>query len=629
MKKPTYLSIILIQILCVAIPVQTVRCASPAQRITRVEPLSWWVGMRTPLTLMFSGDDLRDSKVTVEEEGLEILKIRNAESDGYLFVDVAIAPDARAGEYTFLFRKGASEFRHAYRLEARRRGSAGRSSFSPADMIYLLMPDRFANGDPSNDSTPDTSEKADRTDPSGRHGGDLAGMIRHLDYIADLGATAIWSTPLLTDNEPSYSYHGYACSDYYRIDPRFGDNALYRTFVAESHRRGLKVIMDIVTNHCGHAHRWMTDPPYADWIHRFDTYTPTSHLLSTAMDPNASARDRVQHESGWFDTSMPDMNLRHPDVLQYFKQWAIWWIEYADLDGLRVDTYPYNEKQPMSEWCRAVRDEYPAMNIVGECWTLSPSQLAYWDGATDNRDGFRSHLPSVMDFPLMSAIRRALSAANPDPAGDGLSLIYQSLSHDYLFADPRRLLIMAANHDMERIADAVGRSPEKAKLVATLLATLRGTPQIFSGDELMFVSSDPSQGHSTLRVDFPGGWPSDTLDLFTPRHRTAVQQDVFNHYRTLFTRRKTEPVLHTGRTTHFAPHDNTYAYIRHDTESAILILINASTSPHLIDWPAYREILDYFHPVGEDFLTGEHLSTATLFSVAPLGSLVIKFHRRE
>ncbi|MDR3266922.1 MAG: cyclomaltodextrinase N-terminal domain-containing protein, partial [Tannerella sp.] len=348
-----------------------------SQRITRVEPLNWWVGMKTPFTLMLYGENLCDFDVSVVEKGIGIKNVRHAESPNYLFVDVSIDADVKAGDYTFILKKGKTTLKQKYTLAERRKGSAERKSFTSADMIYLLMPDRFANGNPDNDSTNDTTEKADRKNMQGRHGGDLQGMIDHLDYIVDLGATAIWSTPLLLDNEPTVSYHGYACSDYYHIDPRYGSNELYKTFVTESHKRGLKVIFDIVTNHCGNAHWWIKDLPYKDWIHQFDKYTPSNHAASLNMDPNASKYDIEIFRNGWFDTIMPDMNLNNKDLLQYFKQYAIWWIEYADLDGLRVDTYPYNDKIPMSEWCKTLVLEYPNMNIVGECWTYVKSQLAY------------------------------------------------------------------------------------------------------------------------------------------------------------------------------------------------------------------------------------------------------------
>ena len=346
--------------------------------ISRVEPLSWWVGMKTPLQLLVNGKDIALCDVRIEPDsalqsgslcpdrrcGVKVTAVHRADSPNYLFVDVDVAPDALPGTYQLVFTKDGESFRYPYEIARRAEGSALRGSFTTADMIYLIMPDRFANGDPTNDSTPDTAEKADRSGFFGRHGGDLQGIINHLDYISDLGATAIWCTPVLLDNEPAGSYHGYACSDYYRIDPRFGTNELYREFVDKAHAHGLKVIMDIVTNHCGAAHWWMEDLPFKDWIHGSPEYTGTSNCFSVNMDPNASEYDLDIQESGWFVPSMPDMNLDNPYVLNYFKQWAVWWIEYAGLDGLRVDTYPYNEKGPMSGWCAAVLSEYPDFNIV-------------------------------------------------------------------------------------------------------------------------------------------------------------------------------------------------------------------------------------------------------------------------
>ena len=544
---------------------ENVAAEAAGDRIVRAEPLSWWVGMRTPLQLMVQGKDISSCEVEMARgtRGVRVTATHKADNADFLFIDIDIAPDAAAGEYEIIFTRGEERFVLPYRIDSRREGSAARQSFTTADMIYLLMPDRFANGDPANDATEDTREKPDRAGFFSRHGGDIQGMIDHLDYIASTGATAIWSTPLLLDDEPHGSYHGYACADYYHIDPRFGSNELYRTFVAESHRRGLKVIMDIVTNHCGSAHWWMRDMPFEDWVHRFPQYTRTNNLFSTNMDPNASHADLEIQESGWFDRSMPDMNLDNPYLLQYFKQWAVWWIEYADLDGLRVDTYPYNEKEPMSEWCRAVREEYPDINIVGECWTGNIPQLAYWQGGNANRDGFDSHLPSIMDFPLRDAICEALSGDSLRE-GRGMSRVYETLSNDFVYHDLSHMMIFTANHDTDRIGDVVRRNPDRMKLSMTLLATMRGIPQIFAGDEMMFTSKDRSQGHGGLRVDFPGGWEGDEVSLFDAAQRDSVQQELFDYTRRLFEWRKGKKVIHSGRTLHFAPRGNTYAYFRYD-----------------------------------------------------------------
>lgn len=608
-------------------------------RVGRVEPLSWWTGMKTPLQLMVCGDGISRYDVRIEGgKGVKAGTVHKADSPDYLFVDVEISPDAAPGTYYIVFDDGTDKFKYSYEIAARSEGSAERGSFSTADMVYLIMPDRFANGDPSNDATDDTAEKPDRDGFFGRHGGDIQGIIDHLDYISDLGATAVWCTPLLLDDEPEGSYHGYACADYYRIDPRFGSNGLYREFVGKAHEKGLKVIMDIVTNHCGTAHWWMKNLPFEDWVHVFPEYTGTNVCFSTNMDPNASKYDLNLQESGWFVPSMPDMNLDNPFVLQYFKQWAVWWIEYAGLDGFRVDTYPYNEKKPMSEWCAAVLEEYPGFNIVGECWTSSIPQLAYWQGGNANRDGFDSHLPSIMDFPLQEAICKGLPT-DSQAWGEGMVRVYDCLSHDFVYHDLSRMMIFVGNHDMDRIGDVLRHNADRQKIAIAMMATMRGIPQMFYGDEMMFVSKDRSQGHGGLRVDFPGGWAGDKMDLFTAegRARAAVNTDgkpvpegfaadMYDYTRTLFQWRKGKKVIHDGRTMHFLTRDNTYAYFRYDDTDAVFVFINNSRGKKHIPWSHYAEIADGLHD-GRNVLTGESAEVSDSTVVGPRHVLIVEYKR--
>ena len=608
-------------------------------RVGRVEPLSWWTGMKTPLQLMVCGDGISRYDVRIEGgKGVKAGAVHKADSPDYLFVDVEISPDAVPGTYYIVFDDGTDKFKYSYEIAARSEGSAERGSFSTADMVYLIMPDRFANGDPSNDATDDTAEKPDRDGFFGRHGGDIQGIIDHLDYISDLGATAVWCTPLLLDDEPEGSYHGYACADYYRIDPRFGSNGLYREFVGKAHEKGLKVIMDIVTNHCGTAHWWMKNLPFEDWVHVFPEYTGTNVCFSTNMDPNASKYDLNLQESGWFVPSMPDMNLDNPFVLQYFKQWAVWWIEYAGLDGFRVDTYPYNEKKPMSEWCAAVLEEYPGFNIVGECWTSSIPQLAYWQGGNANRDGFDSHLPSIMDFPLQEAICKGLPT-DSQAWGEGMVRVYDCLSHDFVYHDLSRMMIFVGNHDMDRIGDVLRHNADRQKIAIAMMATMRGIPQMFYGDEMMFVSKDRSQGHGGLRVDFPGGWAGDKVNLFTAggRARAAVNTDgkpvpegfaadMHDYTRTLFQWRKGKKVIHDGRTMHFLTRDNTYAYFRYDDTDAVFVFINNSRGKKHIPWSHYAEIADGLHD-GRNVLTGESAEVSDSTVVGPRQVLIVEYKR--
>ena len=612
-----------------------------AEQVTRVEPLSWWTGMKMPLQLLVQGENISGYDVAVEGgAGVSVAKVNKADSPNYLFVDVKIASDAKPGTYYIVFSKDGQSFKYPYEIAARRDGSAERTSFTTADMIYLIMPDRFANGDPSNDSVEGMPDKVDRSRPFGRHGGDIQGIIDNLDYISELGATAIWCTPLLEDNLPVTTYHGYACTDYYHIDARFGDNDLFRTYVEKAHEKDIKIIMDIVPNHAGSGHWWMEDVPFKDWYHVFDTYTGSNIAFSTNMDPNASKLDLYIQESGWFDRSMVDMNLDNPFMLKYFQQWAIWWIEWADLDGFRVDTYPYNEKNPMSEWCAAVMNEYPNFNIVGECWTASIPQLAYWQGDNANKDGFNSHLKSIMDFPLHDAMRAGLNEDNPG-WGEGMTRVYDILSHDFVYHDLSNMMIFPGNHDTARLGDVLRKNPDRVKIAMAMMATMRGYPQIFAGDELMFVSNNLRDmgDHGGLRVDFPGGWEGDEMNLFTAEGRAEAAKntdglavpkgqaaDLFDYASHLFQWRKTKDVIHKGKTMHFMTRDNTYGYFRYDDDEVVFVYINNSLEDKNVPWTYYKEISEGLSG-GVDVVTGEPCEVSDATVVGPQSVLIIEFKK--
>ena len=618
--------------------------AAWAGEVTRVEPLSWWTGMKTDLQLLVNGEGIGAYSVAIEGgKGVKIKAVHQADSPNYLFVDVDVTAKAKPGTYTLVFKKGTEEIRRPYVIAAREKGSADRKSFTTADLIYLIVPDRFANGDPSNDSTPDTTEKARRESPMGRHGGDLQGVIDHLDYIADLGATALWSTPLLGDNAPRGSYHGYACSDYYHIDPRYGSNELYREMVGKAHEKGIKIIMDVVTNHSSTEHWWMKDLPFKDWVHMNDPYVNSNHQMGLALDPNASKADRAVMEEGWFVPSMPDMNLDNPYMLKYFQQWAVWWIEYSGLDGFRVDTWFYNEKVPMSQWAKAVTDEFPDFNIVGENWQANPDYVAYWQKDNPNTDGFNSYLPSIMDFPLQGAISNALTAPIPGQEqpqgmpgrgrrGADISGIYNALSHDFVYHDLSHMMIFLSNHDIARIGDTFGHDPRRMKIAFTLLATLRGIPQMFYGDELMFVTGNPRRDDGRLRMDFPGGWPGDPVDLFTEEGRAkaaadstwAHAADLHDYVRTLFQWRKGSSAVQNGRTLHFIPEKNTYGYFRYDGRETVFVFINNSDEEVTIPWTRFREMSEGLGE-GVNVLTGERVTVSDATRVAPQSALVVDY----
>lgn len=614
--KKTFLSAVVMLVLigCTQQKPHVPTLSNPQPEITRLEPLSWWVGMHTPLTLMFYGNDLQDARVTVEPKGGIIIKGQhNAESKNYLFVDVDVH---KAGNYTFTLTQGDKQAKVDYMIENRREGSRDRKSFTSADVIYLIMSDRFVDGDPTNNSTDNTQEKADKSNIDCRWGGDIQGIINSMDHISQLGATAIWPTPLLLDNEPSWSYHGYACSDYYHIDPRYGSNEQYKQMVAIAHEKGLKFLMDMVPNHCGAAHWWMQDLPYENWINQFPQFTNTINAFSANYDINASEYDRLLNNRGWFDHPMPDMNLENPDLLQYFKQWAIWWIEYADLDGLRVDTYPYIEKKPAAYWCKAIREEYPNINIVGECWTRPASAVAYWQADANNPDHFNSYLPTVMDFPVEEAIRQALEN-DGNYWGGGLTKVYDAVAQDYLYADVNKLLTFVGNHDMDHIADVVkDNDPRRVMLALTLIATMRGIPQLFAGDEYGQRSVDLSRGHSGLRQPLP------EMDKLTDAER-----DMFNYQSRIFQFRKTEQVLHNGKTMHFLSRDNTYAFFRYNQDEAVFVFANAAENKRVVPVDHYKEILSNYNPKGVDILTGNIVDLTEPFQVEPLTSIVVKLSK--
>lgn len=616
-----------------------VKKATP-QQVQRVEPLSWWTGMKNDLQIMVQGPSISTFDLRLEgADGVSIKQIHKADNPNFLFVDIDIAADAQAGVYDLVFTKGKQSFKYPYTLESRQEGSAERKSFTTADLIYLIVPDRFSNGDTSNDTHPSVEEGVDRKDPNSRHGGDLQGIIDHLDYISDLGATAIWNTPLLEDNAPRISYHGYACSDYYHIDPRYGTNELYRTFVQKSHEKGLKVILDVVTNHSSTEHWWMNDRPFTDWVHSSDPYVNTNHMFSLGMDPNASEADRKIMEEGWFVSNMPDMNLDNPFLLKYYQMWAIWWIEFSGLDGFRVDTYFYNEKEPMSQWCQAVLREYPNFNIVGETWSNNPDLLSYWQAGNPNNDGFDSHLPSIMDFPLRDAINQALVPSPKEPQegrqgrrGGNISSVYNALGHDLTYKDLSHLLLFVSNHDTERIGDVFLENPEKVKIAFTLLATLRGIPQMFYGDEMMFSIHKQGRDDGRLRMDFPGGWKEDGLNLFTEEGRKgatgeyASASDIHRHVRTLMNWRKGKTVIHNGKTLHFIPQDNTYGYFRYDDTDAVFVFINNSDSDVKLGWSRFAEMGATLKS-GRNVLTGESAVLSDDTIVPANSSLVVEFKR--
>ena len=557
-------------------------------QVQRVEPPFWWADMHMQnLQILFYGEDIANYDVSASD-GIPVLQVRKTENPNYLFVTIK-SSSVKPGTYTFQFDKqGSKQFSRDYTFKERRANSAARKGFDSSDMIYLLMPDRFANGNPENDSNATMTEKANRKQPGGRHGGDIKGIIDHLDYLEELGVTTLWSTPLNQDNDKGYSYHGYGQSDVYNIDPRYGSNEEYKNLAEALHKRDMKLILDYVTNHWGAEHWMIKDLPTYDWIHQFPGFANTNYRMTTQFDTHTSAIDKRFNEEGWFVKSMPDLNQSNPLVLNYLTQNAIWWIEYANLDGLRVDTYSYNEKEGIAKWTKAIMDEYPNLNIMGEVWMHDPAQIAYWQkdskiGAIQN---FNSFLPTVMDFPLHDAMFQLFSERQDWDTG--MIRAYNVLAMDFLYPDINNLLVFTENHDTQRINTQLEGNLENYKLATTLIATTRGIPQLYYGSEIG-MKGDKDKGDGDIRRDFPGGWAGDEQNAFTKAGRSEEQEAYFAFTKKIFNWRKGNSAIHTGRLLHYVPQENVYVYFRILDDQKIMVVLNNNTEDQELQLKRFAE----------------------------------------
>jgi glycosidase len=590
-------------------------------KIEHVEPMNWWAGMKhSQIQLLLHGDNI--SRFSVESPSFPILEILKTENPNYLFVTIE-TKDRNSGKYAIrLLDKKKVVATIDYELKERQYGSALRKGFSTADVVYLLMPDRFANIYPGSDTHPETIEKADRSNPNGRHGGDIHGIFNHFDYIKELGATTIWTTPLLEDNEETYSYHGYAQSNLYKVDPRYGNIYDFQFLVQEAHRKGLKVIKDEVPNHWSSKHWMMKDLPTQTWIHQFPSFTRSSYRTSTQMDPYRSEKDKRASEDGWFDTSMPDLNQANPLVLNYLIQNSIWWVEFAELDGLRVDTYSYNDKEAIAKWTKEIMEEYPNFNMVGEVWMHDQAQISYWqkDSPIGALQSYNSNLPSVMDFTLHDAFMQAFN--EPEQGWDkGMVRFYENFVNDFLYKDPNNLLIFFENHDTQRFNEYCP-TLEDYKLATTLLATTRGIPQIYYGSEIG-MKGDKSKGDADIRRDFPGGWPGDTINAFTDKGRTTEQKEYFDFSKQVWNWRKGKSVIHTGSFTQFLPQNNVYVYFRHNENETVMVVINNSKEAQTLDLSRFSDLIKK-HKSGLDIISGNMISLERTLTIDSKKSFILE-----
>ncbi|MGB7904268.1 MAG: glycoside hydrolase family 13 protein [Steroidobacteraceae bacterium] len=577
--------------------------AVAADRIERVEPSSWWVGMKDDrLQLLVHGDRVADLAPRLSYPGVAITGVDRIENPNYLFVNLRIAPETKPGSFRIDFLKG--RFRAAsrtYVLNAREPGSADRVGFGPQDTIYLVTPDRFANGDPSNDTVKGMPDGLDRSQPLGRHGGDLKGVANSLDYLAGMGYTQLWLNPVLENNQPEVTYHGYAITDFYKVDPRYGTNEDYRRLAADARKRGIGLVMDMVLNHCGSAHWWMRDLPSKDWFNHDSTFSPTTHVREALQDIHAAEVDRRTFADGWFVATMPDMNQRNPHLATYLIQNSLWWVEYAGLSGIRVDTYSYSDRAFLTEWSRRVTQEYPNLNIVGEEWSSNPSTVAYWQRGRNPPDGYVSYLPSVFDFPLQEAV--AMGLKEPEGWGTGLRRIYKVLAQDSIYADPYDVVVFHDNHDMSRMLTALGERQDLNRMALAFVLTTRGIPQIFYGTEVL-MSNKGTEDHGIIRSDFPGGWPGDTKNAFTGQGLSDDERAMQEYTRKLLQWRRTAPAIRDGKLTHYVPTDYVYVYFRHDAAQNIMVIMNNGDEARTIDTKRFQESIGSA-ATGKDVLSGQ------------------------
>ncbi|MET0355636.1 MAG: glycoside hydrolase family 13 protein [Cellvibrio sp.] len=609
-----------------AIVVLTLSISAQAStyEIKHIEPLNWWVGMHHPdLQLMVHGENIAELSPSVNYAGVTLAGTEKTNNKNYLFINLHISNTAKAGSFPIAFKNGDKTLVTVnYKLEARAKNSALRTGFNSGDAIYLLVPDRFANGTSKNDSMSDQLEKANRTFNGGRHGGDLKGMRDHLDYIAAMGFTMVWPTPLVENNMEQYSYHGYSATNHYKIDSRFGTNEDYKNYVAAANKKGVGIIQDIVLNHIGSGHWWMNDLPASDWINFPDKYTETTHRRTAIHDPHAAPEDAKLFTDGWFVKTMPDLNQRNPLLAKYLIQNSVWWVEYANLSGIREDTYSYSDKHFLSEWTKHLLEEYPNFNIVGEEWTSNHAIVASWQKGKHNDNGYVSYLPSLMDFPIHEAMRTALT--ENETFSSGLIKLYETIANDFIYANPMNMVVFPDNHDTSRIYAALNNNLDLFKNAMVLTATTRGIPQFFYGSEVL-ATSPKERDDGAVRSDMPGGWAGDKVNAFAGKQLNTQQQDAQQFLKTLLNWRKTSAVIKTGKLIHYVPEKSTYVYFRYTDTKSVMIVLNKNSQDIDLDLTRYKSSLNG-KSSGKNILTGELLNLSTSLKLKAMIPVVVELH---
>jgi glycosidase len=591
---------------------------SYSQQIERIEPPFWWEGFKnTSLQLLVYGENISSYDFNIKSDIVELISVEKAENSNYIFLNLEVNDKGISGDFDINY--GKNSFK--YIINKKELDSENHLGFDTSDVLCLITPDRFINGDYSNDNHPDMLEKASRG-PWGRHGGDLKGISDNLNYLIDLGYTAIWLNPILENNMVKSSYHGYSTTDYYKVDPRFGTNEEFKTLTKKADKMGLKMVMDIIPNHSGSEHWFVKDPPFSNWLNFNNSYSQTTHRRETVQDIHASEYDKKNFVDGWFVETMPDLNQNNKFMSKYLIQNAIWWIEYSGIKGYRVDTYPYSDKNFMSDWTYEIMNEYPHFNIVGEEWSDTPIVTSYWQAGKTNHDGYISYLPSLMDFPLQINFSEALN--DEITWGNGFVKPYRTLASDFLYGDPYNLVVFPDNHDMTRFLTQVNNDLSLFKMGIVFYTTVRGIPQFYYGTEVLMNSNDNPRSHDVIRSEFPGGWNDHKVSALTGKGLTNDQIEFQNFFKKLLNWRKNNKVVHHGKFIHFTPkeQEEIYSYFRILGDKMVWTIFNRKDEAQSINLDKYQEVLKG-KSKGYDVIDEKSIDLNTL-KISPKSALIIE-----
>lgn len=599
--------------------------AHAAVNIDRVEPTNWYAGMKNPsLQLMVYGKGIKQANVSTDYAGVKVDSVVRLDSPDYLLVYLNLQ-GAQPGTMKLNFEQGGKKKQVNYEIKRRNMPGEARQGFTNADVLYMLMPDRFADGNVKNNVVKGMlDQRCVRTEPSLRHGGDLEGIRQHLDYFNELGVTTLWFTPVLENDMPGGGghscYHGYATTDYYKVDPRFGTNEDYRRLVDEAHQKGLKVVMDMIFNHCGSSHPWQINPPASDWFNQPNYGLQTSFKLTPCVDPYASEIDKRETEEGWFASSMPDLNQNNPHVATYLIQNSIWWVETVGINGIRMDTYPYAYAAPMARWMKQLNEEYPNFNTVGETWVTQPAYTAAWQ--KDSRLAKQnSNLKTVMDF----AFYEAMDSCKHETTDDwwrGFNRVYNTFVYDYLYTDVNHVMAFIENHDTDRFLGE-GKDVNRLKQGLALLLTIKRIPQLYYGTEVL-MNGVKKVTDGNVRKDFMGGFPGDERNCFTADGRTAAENEMFGWLSRLLHWRKGNDVIVNGTQTQFCPHNGVYVIARRHEGKTVMLMLNGLDKENKVDVKRYAELIGTTAKA-RNVLTGEKINLTTDIPIPTHGTLLIEF----